>query len=139
MEQDETISADVLLYTVTVPSGGFRGARGGAPPWASKFFRFHAVFGKIWQNRMLAPPLGSWRPPWENPGSATGAREKEFMLFTCQNGHPRITKVILRGLRLKFARREVTIHGNLAIYHHNQWLNRFIYYTNCHNYSHFLS
>ena len=27
----------------------------------SKFFQFHAVFGKIWQNRILAPP-GSWRP-----------------------------------------------------------------------------
>ena len=26
------------------------------------FFQFHAVFGKIWQNRMLVPPLGSWRP-----------------------------------------------------------------------------
>ena len=32
------------------------------PPWGSKFFRFHAVFGKNWQNRMLAPPPGSWRP-----------------------------------------------------------------------------
>ena len=27
------------------------------PPW-SRFFQFRAVFGKIWQNRMLAPP---WR------------------------------------------------------------------------------
>ena len=27
-----------------------------------EFFQFHAVFGKIWQNRMLAPPLESWRP-----------------------------------------------------------------------------
>ena len=26
------------------------------PPWGSKFFQFHAVFGKFWQNRMLAPP-----------------------------------------------------------------------------------
>ena len=26
-----------------------------APP-ESKFFQFHAVFGKIWQNHMLAPP-----------------------------------------------------------------------------------
>ena len=33
------------------------------PPWGSKFFQFHAVFGKFWQNRMLAPPPpGSWRP-----------------------------------------------------------------------------
>ena len=41
---------------------------GGAP----KFFRFHAVFGKIWQNHMLAPPPGELAPtpPWENPGSA---------------------------------------------------------------------
>ena len=28
------------------------------PPRGSKFIQFHAVFGKIWQNRMLAPP---WR------------------------------------------------------------------------------
>ena len=31
-------------------------------PWESKFFKFHAVFGKIWQNCMLAPPPESWRP-----------------------------------------------------------------------------
>ena len=24
--------------------------------------KFHAVFGKIWQNRMLASPLKGWRP-----------------------------------------------------------------------------
>ena len=35
------------------------------PPPALKFFQFYAVFGKIWQNRMLAPP------PRGNPGSAT--------------------------------------------------------------------
>ena len=29
------------------------------PP--SKFFQFYAVFGTIWQNRMLTPPDG-WRP-----------------------------------------------------------------------------
>ena len=27
-----------------------------APPPGSKFFQFHAAFGNIWQNRMLAPP-----------------------------------------------------------------------------------
>ena len=32
-----------------------------APPWASKFFRFHAVFGKIW--RVHAPPGGFTPPP----------------------------------------------------------------------------
>ena len=45
------------------------GHEGHAPPSAPKFFRFHAVFRKIWQNRMLVPPLGSWCPP---PGSAIG-------------------------------------------------------------------
>ena len=42
-------------------SGGFRRA--------PKFFQFHAVFGKIWQNHMLAPPP----PPPGNPGSAAVA------------------------------------------------------------------
>ena len=37
--------------------GGVRDAR---PPWESKFFRFHAVFGKIW--RVHAPP-GGFTPP----------------------------------------------------------------------------
>ena len=41
------------------------GAQGVRAPWVSKFFRFHAVFGKIWQNRMLAPPPppGELAPP----------------------------------------------------------------------------
>ena len=47
-----------------VISGGSKGARGTrAPsPRGSKFFLFHAVFGKFLQNRMLAPPPWSWRP-----------------------------------------------------------------------------
>ena len=32
------------------------------PSRGSKFFQFHAVFGEIWQNRMLVPPMESWRP-----------------------------------------------------------------------------
>ena len=32
------------------------------PPPEPKFFQFHAVFGKIWQNRMLAPPRGVGAP-----------------------------------------------------------------------------
>ena len=36
---------------------------GGNNPRAPKFFRFHVVFGKIWQNRMLAPA-----PPPPPPG-----------------------------------------------------------------------
>ena len=41
-------------------SGGSKGGR--APAWGPKFFQFHAVFGKIWQNHMLAPPPRSWCP-----------------------------------------------------------------------------
>ena len=42
------------------------------PSWGSKFFQFHAVFGKIWPNRVLAPPPGELAPPPRgNPGSAT--------------------------------------------------------------------
>ena len=48
------------------------GARDTRPPWGPKFFQFHAVFGKIWQNLMLAPPPGELAPPPRgNPGSAT--------------------------------------------------------------------
>ena len=42
------------------------------PPRGSKFFQFHAVFGKFWRNRMLAPPPGELAPPPRgNPRSAT--------------------------------------------------------------------
>ena len=41
------------------------------PSPGSKFFQFHAVFGKFWQNRMLAPPGELAPPPRGNPGSAT--------------------------------------------------------------------
>ena len=45
------------------------GGGGGCGVWGergSKFFQFHAFFGKIWQNRMLAPLLqGFLDPPLE--------------------------------------------------------------------------
>ena len=51
-------------------SGGFRGnAPSVRPPYSPKFSQFHAVFGKIWQNHMLAPPGGLAPPPMGNPGS----------------------------------------------------------------------
>ena len=56
----------VLPVSLADLGGGVRDAR---PPWASKFFRFHAVFRKIW--RVHAPPGGFTPPPRENPGSAT--------------------------------------------------------------------
>ena len=46
-------------YTVADLRGGAGDVR---PPWGSKFFQFHAVFGKFWQNRMLAPPWGVGAP-----------------------------------------------------------------------------
>ena len=50
--------------------------QGGAPParplplHGPKFSQYFAVFRKIWQNRMLAPPRGLAPPPTGNPGSA---------------------------------------------------------------------
>ena len=58
----------VTLYNALAdPRGGARDAP--PPPWGSKFFHFHAVFGKKLKNNST---FGSWRPPpGENPGSAT--------------------------------------------------------------------
>ena len=53
-----------------VCSGGSKGAQRMHAPPGSKFFQFHAVFGQIWQNCMLAPPGGLVPPPRGNPGSA---------------------------------------------------------------------
>ena len=57
------------LHAVADLRGG--GREGCVPPRGPKFFQFHAVFGKIWQNRMLAPPGELAPPPRGNPGSAT--------------------------------------------------------------------
>ena len=48
--------------------------------WASKFFGFYAVFGRIWQNRMLPPPPppGVGAPFQGNPGSATAMNPITF-------------------------------------------------------------
>ena len=45
-------------------------------PRGSKFFQFYAVFGKIWQNGMLAPPEELASPPRGNPGSVTDYKQK---------------------------------------------------------------
>ena len=47
-------------YPLSVADLGGREGRAPPPPWVPKFFRFHAVFGKIWQN--VGAPLESWRP-----------------------------------------------------------------------------
>ena len=59
-----------LGFCVGIASiGGSKGGRQGRAPPGSKFFHFHAVFGKKLKNNST---FGSWRPPGENPGSATG-------------------------------------------------------------------
>ena len=61
------------LQHMIVNSSGSKGSARDAPsPPGSKFFQLHAVFGKFWQNRMLAPPGELAPPPRGNPGSATG-------------------------------------------------------------------
>ena len=60
---------NLILWTALI-SGGSKGAH--VTPPVSKFFQFHAVFGNICQNGMLAPPpprVGA--PPRGNYGSAT--------------------------------------------------------------------
>ena len=55
----------------------------------SKFFQFHAVLGKISQNRMLASRRSWRRSPRGNPGSATG-QICNFFLETAKNSISRI-------------------------------------------------
>ena len=58
------------ISDLSVIIGGSKGGARDAPPRGSKFFHFHAVFGKNVKNNSK---FGSWRPPpGENPGSATG-------------------------------------------------------------------
>ena len=55
-----------------VSIGGFNGGMRDACPPPSKFFQFHTVFGKFWQNCMLASLWRIGAPTQGNPGSATG-------------------------------------------------------------------
>ena len=61
--------------TLADPRGGARDAP--PPPRGSKFFHFHAVFGKKLKNNST---FWSWRPPppGENPGSATAWRQSDI-------------------------------------------------------------
>ena len=59
-----------------------RGGGARTRPPGSKFFQFHAVFGKIWQNRMLVLPRGVGAPPRGNPGSATAISLRKIGEFS---------------------------------------------------------
>ena len=57
------LSVDMYVIFIIGSSNGGGGPEGHALPSGSKFFQFHAVFWKICQNRMLAPPFGELVPP----------------------------------------------------------------------------
>ena len=61
-----------MKYNQPITIGGYKGARWTPLALGFKFFQFHAVFGKIGQNRMLVPPPPGLAPsPRGNPRSAT--------------------------------------------------------------------
>ena len=91
--------ADDMQMISLADLGGAWGTH--APPWASKFFRFHAVFGKIW--RVHAPPGGFTPPPRENPGSATGYVDVVCMMYRWRADvicHPPVTTALHKAYRL---------------------------------------
>ena len=57
-----------MLGSLIVHCGPVADLTGGA---RSKLFQFHAVFGKIWQNRMMVAPGELAPPPRGNRASAT--------------------------------------------------------------------
>ena len=67
-------------HTITLFSGGSKGGARDAPPRGSKFFQFHAVFGKIRQIRMLAPPWGVGAPS----SGKSWVRHWHWTCFTAQ-------------------------------------------------------
>ena len=78
-----------LFFSLFIFSGGSKGGARDARPRGRKFFQFHAVFGKIWQNRMLAPPRELAPPPRGNPGSVTDLyRVFEAISHHCYVGTP---------------------------------------------------
>ena len=61
-----SVEEPTVHFPLVDPRGGRQGR---APPPGSKFFHFHAVFGKKLKNNST---FGSWGPPpGKNPGSAT--------------------------------------------------------------------
>ena len=77
--QTSKISQKSELFGALSAVAGLHSKISDPPPGGPIFFQFHAVLGKIWQNRILAPSPGRLAPlreplgclPWGNPGSAT--------------------------------------------------------------------
>ena len=62
---DKTVCTNYFAKSVESPLADLGGAPGArAPPYSQTFLRFHAVFGKNWPKRPLAPPpYGPGAPP----------------------------------------------------------------------------
>ena len=58
------------MSLVTIPVADLGGTGGAHPPGHPNSFDFMQFSGKFGKIICWRPPLGSWRPPWGNPGSA---------------------------------------------------------------------
>ena len=74
-------TSKIHVYFCVNSSGGSKGGARDVSPLGSKFFQFHAVFGKIWQNLMLAPPGELAPTPRGNPGSATESNSSLILKY----------------------------------------------------------
>ena len=85
-------------------------------PPGSKFFQFHAVFGKNWQNRMLAPPGEFAHPPRGNPGSATVCSTDDLPI-RCSNGQHTFLGILGMSKALVYSRLSETQGFHLLVIH----------------------
>ena len=81
----------MLIEFSVADLGGLHPASPPPRPQGPKFSQFHAVFCKIWQNHMFAPPGGLAPPPMGNPGSAPGFLVEMYIIFNVS------TKGLCRG------------------------------------------
>ena len=99
------------------------------PPPRSRLFQFHAVFGKIWQNCILAPPGELAPPPWGNPGSTTGVKENIFQHCKTAN-HLKGKSFIIGGSQERHPRHSPTHGPKISQFHAvflgNIWQNRML-------------
>ena len=72
------------VFTFPLSVADLRGAPG-TPPGGSKFFHFHAVFGR--KNRLAHPLWELAPPPGENPGSATDCNTMRKAIKAHKNLH----------------------------------------------------
>ena len=72
------------------------GARGARSPLGTKFFHFHAVFGKKkLPNNRLAHPLWELAPLQENPGSATREGKQWCLILIGKTDHVDVSNTVI--------------------------------------------